>query len=255
MAVVIARDTWVYDILRDTLTRLTFEQGISPLWTPDGKRITFHSARFGSRNMFWKAADGTGAAEQLLVSEIPHTPISWSPDGKLLAFTEVHSSTSSDIWVLPFEGERNPEPFLVTPFSETGAVFSPDGHWVAYRSNESGREEIYVQPYPPTGGKWQISAEGGEEAVWASSGRELFYRNGDKMMAVDITTEPTFTHGTSQLLFERQFVRYGPDAIYDVTPDGQRFLMIKEGEQQLRVTQINVVLNWFEELKRLVPTN
>ena len=254
VAVAFAGDTWVYDILRETLTRLTFEGGITPIWTPDGKRITFHSTRFGTRNMFWKAADGTGAAEQLLVSEIPQSQSSWSPDGKLLAFTEVNPTTDSDLWVLPFEGERNPEPFLVT-FSETGAVFSPDGHWVAYRSTESGRREIYVQPYPPTGGKWQISTEGGEEAVWASSGRELFYRNGDKMMAVDITTEPTFTHGTPQLLFERQFVRYGPRPLYDVTPDGQRFLMIKEGEQELRVIQMNVILNWFEELKRLVPTN
>jgi serine/threonine-protein kinase len=255
VAVTSGGEVWIYDIRRETLTRLTFERGSMPLWTPDGKRITFQSTRFGLRNLFWKLADGSGAAEQLLASELPHSPMSWSPDGNLLAFVEVHPSTNGDVWMLPLEGEGTPEPFLRTPFSETGPVFSPDGHWLAYRSNESGRYEIYVQPYPSTGAKWQISTEGGEEAVWASSGGELFYRSGDKMMAIDITTEPTFTHGIPQLLFEEQFVRYGPRALYDVAPDGQRFLMIKEGEQQLRVTQLNVVLNWFEELKRLVPTN
>jgi serine/threonine-protein kinase len=134
-------------------------------------------------------------------------------------------------------------------------VFSPDGHWVTYRSNESGRQEIYVQPYPATGAKWQISTEGGEEAVWGPSGRELFYRTEDRMMVVDITTEPTFAQGKPKLLFEGDYLRYGPRAFYDVSPDGQRFLMIKLGEQALAVTQIHVVLNWFEELKRLVPTN
>jgi hypothetical protein len=133
-------------------------------------------------------------------------------------------------------------------------VFSPDGHWVAYRSNESGRQEIYVQPFPTTGAKWQISTDGGEEATWVQtrSGQEIFYRNGGRMMAVDITTEPAFTSGKPMLLFESEYPGFGPRALYDVTPDGQRFLMIKESEQQ--VTQINVVLNWFEELKRLVPT-
>ncbi len=156
--------------------------------------------------------------------------------------------------MLPLEGEGKPEPFLRTPISETGAVFSPDGHWLAYRANESGRNEIYVQPFPGPGGKWQISTEGGEEAVWARSGKELFYRSGDKMMTVEITTEPTFRHETPpQLLFEEEYGSYGPRAFYDVTSDGQRFLMIKESEDVLNVTQLNVVLNWFEELKRLVP--
>ena len=246
-------DIWVYDIRRDALTRLTFAEASFLIWTPDGTRITFQSIRSGPRNLFWKAADGTGSAEQLLAGEFSYTPHSWSPDGKVLAFTEVHPSTNGDIWMLPLGGEGKPEPFLRTPFSETGAVFSPDGNWLAYRSNESGRNEIYVQPFPATGAKWQISTERGEEAVWARSGKELFYRSGDKMMVADITTEPTFTHGTPQLLFEGEYVSYGPRALYDVTSDGQRFLMIEESEEELTVTQLNVVLNWFEELKRLVP--
>jgi Tol biopolymer transport system component len=246
-------DIWTYDIQGDRLTRRTFEQGNFPLWTPDGKRITFQSTRIGTQDLFWKPADGTGAAEQLLETALSKTPHSWSPDGKFLAYTEQNPTSSGDIWLLPFERERKPEPFLRTPSAETGAVFSPDGLWVAYRSNESGRQEIYVQPFPTTGAKWQISTDGGEEAIWARSGQEIFYRNGDKMMAVDITTEPVFTQGKPKLLFEGEYPAFGPRAEYDVTPDGQRFLMIKESEQQ--VTQINVVLNWFEELKRLVPTN
>ena len=128
----------VYDIRRDAWTQLTFEQGSFPLWTPDGKRIVFSSTRLGPQNMFWKPADGTGVVERLSESALQHTAHSWSPDGKFLAFTEVHPTSSGDIWVLPVEGERTPWTFLQTPSSETGVVFSPDGHWVAYRSNESG---------------------------------------------------------------------------------------------------------------------
>ncbi|MEE8349995.1 MAG: hypothetical protein V3R94_10510, partial [Acidobacteriota bacterium] len=247
-------DIWVYDIRRDALTRLTFDTASFPLWTPDGTRITFQSSKSGPRDLFWKAADGTGAEEQLLAGEFPNSPHSWSPDGKVLAFTEVHPSTNADIWLLPLEGEGKAEVFLQTPFSETGAVFSPDGDWLAYRSSESGRNEIYVRPFPTTGAKWQISTEGGDEAVWARSGNELFYRSGNKMMAVDINAEPTFTHGTPQLLFEGEYPSIGTRAAYDVTPDGRRFLMVRESEEASTVTQLNVVLNWFEELKRLVPT-
>ena len=248
------RDLWLLnDVRRDTLSRFTFQVGSFPLWTPDGKQITFQSQRLGGpAKMFWKASDGTGTAEQLLEGELPHTAHAWSPDGKVLVFSERSPASSSDILLLPLEGERKPQPFLRTPSNETGPVFSPDGDWLAYRSNESGRQEIYVQPFPATGAKWQISTEGGEEAAWASSG-EVFYRNGTKMMAVDIITEPTFSHGTPKVLFEGSYYLYGPRATYDVTPDGQKFLMIKTGEQQ--VSELNVVQNWFEELKRLVPTN
>ena len=163
-------DIWVYDIRRENLTRLTFEHGGLPIWTPDGERITFQSVRLGPRNLFWKPANGAGDAERLLESELPNTAQSWSPDGKLLAFSEVHPNSNGDIWILPLEGEGKPELFLRTPFSETAPVFSPDGHWLAYRSNESGRYEIYVQPFPGPGGKWQISTEGGGEAAWARGG-------------------------------------------------------------------------------------
>jgi len=257
-------DIWVYDIARQTLTRLSFEgANQQPLWTPDGKRVTFRSNRAGPDNLFWKPADGSGEAERLTTSEFRQNPGSWSPDGQFLAFhqqpgVESSSSTGRDIWILPMEGERKPWPFLQTPFSEADPKFSPDGRWLAYVSDESGRREVYVQPFPGPGGKWQISTEGGTEAVWAGNG-ELFYRNenGDKMMVVDITTEPTFRAGNPRLLFEGFYQGGigGNRAFYDVTPDGQRFLMVKAGEQETEAMQINVVLNWFEELKRLVPTD
>jgi hypothetical protein len=152
--------------------------------------------------------------------------------------------------------DRKAQPFLQTRFNEQSPQFSPDGRWLAYTSDESGRNEIYVQPYPGPGGKWQISTEGGTEPVWNRNGREFFYRSGDKMMAVDIATQPSFAAGKPRMLFEG---KYTPTAAtfpyYDVSPDGQRFLMLKPVESQASApTQMNVVLNWFEELKQKVPT-
>ena len=263
MAVTIAEnpsDVWVYDISRDTLTRLTFEgDNRLPVWTPDGERVTFRSDREGPRNIFWKPADGSGAAERLTTSAGEQTPSSWSPDGQLLAFYERYAdetgtTSNRDIWVLPLEAERKPQPFLQTPFEETAGMFSPDGRRLAYVSNESGRLEVYVQPYPGPGGKWQISTEGGTEPVWARNG-ELFYRNGNEMMAAEITTEPTFSAGTPRLLFEGNYQSSGGAlAQYNVTSDGQRFLMIQPVEPEQPATQIHVVLNWFEELKQRVPS-
>jgi len=256
---------WLYDLSRETLTRLTFEgrTNTNPAWAADGKRIAFTSNKEGPLNIFWQLADGSGGLERLTTSEYIHVPSSFSPDGQLLAFFEVNPSTQRDIWVMRM-GDSSPgsgqigkaQPFLRTPFNETSPRFSPDGRWLAYYSNESGRFEIYVQPYPGPGGKWQISTEGGTEAVWNRNGRELFYRSGDKMMAVDIATQPGFAAGKPRMLFEGRYEEAPfPIPNYDVSPDGQRFLMLKPAEQaQAAQTQINVVLNWFEELKEKVPT-
>jgi len=256
---------WLYDLTRDTMTRLTFEgdTNLAPLWTPDGKRIAFNSNKEGPLNIFWQLADGSGGLERLNPSEYINVPSSWSPDGQLLAFFEVNPTTGFDIWVLRMgdfslrSGQvRKAQPFLRTPFNESAPRFSPDGRWLVYISDESGRREIYVQPYPGPGGKWQISTEGGAEPVWNPNGRELFYRSGGKMMAVDIATQPGFAAGKPRVLFEDKYVPTpGTTANYDVSPDGQRFLMLKPSEQaQTAPTQINVVLNWFEELKQKVPT-
>jgi serine/threonine protein kinase len=244
---------WVYDLSRDTLTRLTFEgtNNIDPLWTPDGKRIVFK----GNKNrLFWQPADGSGPPEELTKSELApnNVPGSFSPDGQVLAF--MGNNPRSDLYTLPLS-DGKPQPFLRTSSNQTAPRFSPDGHFIAYASNESGRYEIYVRPYPGPGGKWQISTDGGGEPVWNPKGRELFYRNGDKMMAVNVTTQGTFSAGKPTVLFEGRYVptpRSFQD--YDVSPDGQRFLMLKPVEQAQSPDQINVVLNWFEELKQKVPT-
>jgi Tol biopolymer transport system component len=270
---------WLYDLSRETLTRLTFEGNTNgyPVWTPDGKRIAFNSNKEGPLNLFWQLADGSGGLEGLTTGEYTHSPSSWSPDGQLLAFIEATPTAGRDIWVLrmgdpsassgqvPSAGSlrdsghagqgRKAQPFLQTRFDESVPRFSPDGRWLAYISNETGRHETYVQRYPGPGGKWQISTEGGTEPVWNPNGRELFYRSRDKMMAVDIATQPGFTAGKPRMLFEGPYVPT-PATLsnYDVSPDGQRFLMLKPTEQaQAAPTQINVVLNWFEELKQKVP--
>jgi serine/threonine-protein kinase len=248
---------WLYELARGTLTRL----GSSPIvllptWTADGKRVTFGSAPNGPLNIYWMPADGSGPAEGLATSEHMQFPNSWSPDGHVLAFSEVDRTTGWHIWMLSPEGERKPRLFSQTPANEGGAMFSPDGRWLAYESDESGRHEIYVRPVPGPGGKVQISTDGGTEPVWARNGRELFYRNGDKMMAVAIETKATFAAAKPKLLFEGHYEAglYAFQPNYDISPDGQRFLMIKASEQESAGRQINVVLNWFEELKGRVPS-
>jgi len=249
---------WLYDFARDILTRLTFggDTNGRPVWTPDGKRIAFRSNREGTLNIFWQLADGGGGLERMTSDDYPQTAGSFSPDGQLLAFTELNPTTGYDIWVLRLS-DRKAQPFLRTASNETTPQFSPDGHWLAYASDESGRPEVYVQPYPGPGGKWQISTEGGDQPAWNRNGRELFYHSNDKMMVVGITMQPSFSVGKPKMLFAGEYVLPGfPSSYenYDISPDGQRFLMVKDSEQAAEVTQINVVLNWFEELKQKVPT-
>ena len=249
------QDIWIYDIGRGTRMRLTVEgNNDHPVWTPDGTRVTFDSTRDGPRELYWKPADGSGQAELLLNtnSENRLMPTSWSPDGESLAFYSPDGAR--DIWTLP--RERDALTFVATTFNERSPMFSPDGRWLAYVSDESGRDEIYVKPYPGPGGKWPISTEGGTEPQWSADGRELFYRLGEKMMVVEVQSEPAFTSEGPQLVFEVPYLtnQFGTSN-YDISPDGQRFLMIKAAEEEEgQQGQINVVQNWFEELKRLVPT-
>jgi serine/threonine-protein kinase len=249
----------LYDIARDTLARFTFEGSLNnnPIWTPDGRRIAFASDRDGRIDIFWQMADGSGGLERLTRTDARSVPFSWSSDGQQLALVEVSGQAAPAIWVLRTT-DRSAKPLLRTQAVEDAPQFSPDGRWLAYTSNESGRREIYVQPYPGPGGKWQISTDGGAEPQWNRNGRELFFRVGEKMMSVEIITQPGFSAGKPRQLFEGHYLATPPQfarANYDVSPDGQRFLMLKPLEQnQTTPTQINVVLNWTEELKRLVPT-
>lgn len=190
-------------------------------------------------------ADGSGGLERLATSEQTQVPKSWSGDGRLLAFHEVSPGTLRDIWVLSLS-DRKARPFIQTPFTEGAPSFSPDGRWMAYLSDESGRPEIYVQPYPGPGGKWQISTDGGTEPLWARNGRELFYRSDRRMLAVAVTTGSSFSAAKPTVLFEGDYeasVFPLTGTAYDVTPDGQRFLMVKPvPEAASDPPQINVVL-------------
>ncbi len=247
-------DVWVYDFARGNATRLVSEGSNQyPIWTPDGKRVTYRATRTGTRNIFWRMADGGGAEERLTTGEGNHAPGSWSPNGDVLLF--VTAGVGWDIMALQLP-ERETQPFVQTPFYEGVPQFSPDGRWVAYPSDESGRWEIYVRPYPRQEAKWQISTDGGTEPVWNPNGRELFYRSGNSMMAVDVTSKPVFRAGRPRVLFAGHYVlSAGGPTNYDVSPDGRRFLMVqRSGQDQTTPTQIVTVLNWFDELKRLAPT-
>jgi serine/threonine-protein kinase len=249
---------WIYDFSRATLTPLnTGANGSSqaPVWTPDGARIVYRGTRAGFRNLFWSVVDRSTKEERLTTREnTSQTPGSWSPDGRTLAFSEIDLATGEDISLLHLDGDRKPQPLMASEFSEANPKLSPNGRWLAYESDESGRREIYLQSFPPPGRKWQISTEGGDEPVWSRDGRELFYTNGDKLMSVAILTQPTLSVGSPRLLFEGRYARSQTgSAAYDVSPDGQRFLRAQMIEPDPPNNQINVVINWFAELKRLAP--
>jgi Tol biopolymer transport system component/tRNA A-37 threonylcarbamoyl transferase component Bud32 len=243
-----------YDISRGTLTRLTSDgDSHSPVWTPDGKRITYLSRKAATPayEIFWKPSDGSGSEEKLSPSPLSlrQSPLSWSPDGNVVAFTD-----QGDIWLLTLMGDRKPRPFFQSKFIESSPTFSPDGRWLAYVSDESGRREVYVQPFPGPGAKYPISSEGATEPAWARNGRELFFRNGEKMMAVAVASQSGFRAEKPRLLFTGPYVQAATRVNYDVSPDGQRFVMLQPGQQEQAVSQIIVIQNWFEELKRRVPT-
>jgi serine/threonine-protein kinase len=242
-------DVWVYDLERASLTRVTFEAGNTfPVWTPDGRRLTFSSSRGGAMNLYAVAPDGSGAPERLTRSAHWQRPGSWSPDGRSLAFVEADPSTGQDLWVM--RDGQGVRPFLRTPFMEGGALLSPDGRWLAYVSDATGRLEVYVEPFPGPGQRLEISTGGGSEPVWSADGRELFYRDGDRLLAVPLGSGAGLAPATPRVLFAGSYVRsLGPYPNYDVAPDGRRFLLIKPAAP-VAPRQIEVVLHWLDRLGR-----
>jgi Tol biopolymer transport system component len=243
-------DVWVLDIERDSLTRLTFgKDDGNPVWSPDGKRIVYQSSQGGSYNLYARAADGSGSEERLTSDQDSSTPISFSPDGRLVIYQKVRAGVP-EIWIFPFEkggSSASPRPFLQGPFRHDGAALSPDGRWMAYQSNESGKVEVYVTAFPGPGGKWQISTEGGRGPLWAPNGREIFYRKDKKVMRVAVTASPAFSASRPELLFE------GDYGAWDIASDGQRFLMVKDEAAESAPKHLNLVFNWFEDLKQRAP--
>jgi dipeptidyl aminopeptidase/acylaminoacyl peptidase len=235
--------------------------GIShwPVWTPDSTRVSYRRWTNNTFSMWWGPADRSVPPERLTDIGQAQSPASWSPDGRMVAFTQVNPETGADVYVLDMTGDRNPRPFAQTRFAEGSPKFSPDGRYIAYTSNESGRNEIYVQAYPGPGAKTQVSVNGGTDAVWRLKRGELYYREGDKMMTVQVSTSGSFQASKPKLLWTGRYAhglgsQCGPPGAtssnYDVTTNGQRFLMIKSDE--IAPAQINVVLNWTEELKATI---
>jgi len=263
----VTNQVWIYDLEAESLSRLTFEEerSGSSVWSPDSKWLIFQSGEVGEGGLVRQPADRSLPQERLTSTRETggrQMPNSWSSDGKFLAINVGSSPLTGtfDIMILPLEGDGEPEYIMASNALECCPKFSPDGKWLAYVTNETGNLQVYVRPFPGPEGevKWMISEEGmgGGQPVWSPDGRELFYRSGDRTMVVSIQTQgQTLTAGSPKVLFEGSYVSHSVPTgfqYYDISPDGKRFLMLKEVTPE--TTQIHVVLNWFEELKRLVPT-
>ncbi len=245
-------DIWVYDTAHGTPLRLTFEprDEIYPQWTSDGNRIAF-GTRTGK--IFWKSADGTGQREEISSGEYTRYPSSFSPDGKTLAFVEVHPTKRGDIWLMSLDGSRKAQPFLNTDANEWWPKFSPDGHWIAYVSDETGRDEIYLRPIGAPGGRKQVSTEGGMWPAWNRNGRELFFLKGNNLVSVALDAQGNALGKDRVILDSPKFEGVQFDTInnpsYDVMPDGEHFVLALSPRYP-SPTHYNVILNLFEELKR-----
>ncbi len=244
-------DLWIRDLTRGVSSRFTFDPAadVNPQWSPDGRRVAFTSRAKGPGDLSIKDASGTREAEPLLVSPDEKYISDWSRDGRFVLYTSrARDEFGYDILALPMDGDRKPIPLVKTKFNELFATFSPDGKYIAYHSNESGRPEIYVQEFPEARNKWQVSTDGGTSAFWRADGRELYYRNGGRLMAVPVDAGATFTVGTPVPLFETRFAAITVRGLYRPTPDGQRFLVLaplaRDAEQPA-----SVVLNWTAALK------
>jgi serine/threonine-protein kinase len=253
------RLVWVYDLRRGTMTRVTAEgRNSRAIWEPDGRRVTYASATSGEEVIVSKAADGSGDAKSFSVRG---QPSSWSPEGQALAFVwSLEGGRSKNAVFLLRIGDEEPRPFVSSRSTELYPEFSPDGRWIAYTSDETGRQEVYAQPYPGPGERRQLSNNGGTQPAWAHNGRELFYTEIDarpqrmRMMSVPLVPGAQLRAGVPHALFDGPFRDQANTRGYDVTADGQRFLMVKPVQRPPSpVTQLVLVQNWFEELKAKVP--
>jgi eukaryotic-like serine/threonine-protein kinase len=238
------------------LTRLTFDPGINRggIWSPDGKRVAFSADRDGSENIYWQAADGTGTAERLTQGPGVQFPNSFTPDGRLV-YSEPNAPPF-DLAVVNVNGDRKADLLLHEQYNEGNAAVSPDGQWLAYESNESGQNEIYVRPFPKVDdGRWQVSTGGGTRPGWARSGRELFYWQGPgKIFSVSVQPGTNFVYGPAKVVVDGRYLAPQNGRPYDVSLDGERFVMIKNAAPiSSSPTELVIVLNWLQELQQKVP--
>jgi serine/threonine-protein kinase len=258
-------DIYSYDVQRGTMTRLTFGgRAQTPVWTPDGRHLAFRSVG-NDPGIWWVRSDGSREPQQILASQTSTVPWSFSPDGRRLAYYANSPETGYDIWTVTLDTSDpdrpkpgKPEPFLRTPSDEQLPMFSPDGRWIAYRSDESGMIEIYVRPFPAgRGGKWQISTGGGLYGVWSNNGRELFYETADnRIMVVDYTVDgDSFVPGQPHLWSEKQ-IFYAGFSNFALAPDGKRFAVVPMPEAagtEKGTVHVTFLLNFLDELKRRIP--
>jgi serine/threonine-protein kinase len=242
-------DIWTYELEQATLTRQTFgSENLYPVWSADGAAMAYSSRQSGIAGLWWKPLDGSGAEEQLLGGAEIRFPGSITPDGQTLFYRETAAGTGFDLYSLPLEGDRTPEAVLVTPFNESSPQISPDGQWLAYVSDQSGRNEVYVRRWPGGSAEWQISTNGGTEPVWDPDGRMLYFRNPPTVLAAALQlTGASLTVTRRDSLFSGRYYENVRWPEYDITPDGEHFVFVKLGSSTVRPV---VVLNWVEELKR-----
>jgi len=247
---------WSYDINRGTLTRI-IHGGLSygPIPSPDGTRVAYEATRDGTAGAWLARIDGSDE-QRLTSSKRADVPTSWTPDSKKLAITSVAESGFMQVTVVSIEGDHPIEKLISGPFNAGGAQFSPDGRWVAYVSDESSRNEVYVRQYQEPGNRVQISVTGGTQPVWSRSGRELFFRNGNELLAVNVTLGSTVTAGKPVVLFSKAMPEstsgriYKLSSDYDVSSDGQRFVIPKSNPESADSPRAKVILNWFSEVKQ-----
>ena len=260
---------FVYDLQRDTMSRLTFDtqQTRNPTWSPDGKHIVFRFVSAGGYGLGWMRSDGAGETQRLLDSKNVVIPYSFFPDGRRLTYYERDTENGWDLWTLPLvvsdpdhPKPGKPEVFLRTSSSERYPAVSPDGRWIAYQSNESGRDEVYVRPFPGPGGKWQISNTGGMFPIWSHNGRELFFQNLDNRILVteyEVKNE-SFAASKPRVWSDQQLRDLGGALNYDLTPDGNRFAVLPNLNAPVEEkgdVHVTFLLNFFDELRRRVPVS
>ena len=255
-------DLWLWDLGRTTLSRLTFTPGVDGIgvWTPDSRAVVFVSERAGVRNLFRQAADGSGTVERLTESPNTQYPSAVSHDGRRVIFTEEAPSTADDVMMMELDGSRRVTPLVQSRFNERNGSVSPDGRWLAYEANDSGRVEVYVRPFPDvSSGHWQVSTNGGTRPIWTRSGQELVYASPTgALMRVGVARGPLWVATTPTQVVKEGYLTVPQwwGLSYDISADGQRFLMLKEGAADGTSAPANIIVvqHWTEELKRLVPT-
>jgi eukaryotic-like serine/threonine-protein kinase len=244
---------WIYDLIRGTNSRLTSDgEAIMPVWSPDGKRILFSWTNSSmNSNLFWQPYDESTSMERLATSDSSQQPGSWSPNGETVAFVTSYTPNQQDIALLDIRS-RQVKPFLNSKYNEFFPEFSPDGRWIAFTTDETGQDEVYVRPFPNSTRKYSVSSSGGIEPLWARNGKQLFYRGEIEMFVADVRTDGGFSTSKPRLLFEKPGYVFGyPVRTYDISLDGQRFLMVKREEMKPSpLTEMILVQNWTEELKR-----